>query len=37
MKIDVEGYEFMVLKGASQIIKKVSYIMIEIQKKLLMN
>ena len=32
MKIDVEGYEFMVLKGASQIIKKVSYIMIEIQK-----
>ncbi len=32
MKIDVEGYELMVLKGASQIIKKVSYIMIEIQK-----
>ena len=32
MKIDVEGYEFLVLKGASHIIKKVSYIMIEIQK-----
>jgi len=32
IKIDVEGYEHMVLLGSSKIIKNVSYIMIEIQK-----
>ncbi len=32
LKIDVEGYEHMVLLGSSKIIKNVSYIMIEIQK-----
>ena len=32
LKIDVEGFEYMVLLGSSNIIKNVSYIMIEIQK-----
>ena len=32
LKIDVEGYEHMVLLGANQIIKNIKYIMIEIQK-----
>ncbi len=32
LKIDVEGYELMVLLGANQMIKNVKYIMIEIQK-----
>ena len=32
LKIDVEGYEYMVLQGAKKIIKDVKYIMIEAQK-----
>jgi FkbM family methyltransferase len=32
LKIDVEGYELMVLKGAKEIINNVKYVMIEIQK-----
>jgi FkbM family methyltransferase len=32
MKIDCEGYEYQVLCGASKIIKKTKYIIIEIQK-----
>lgn len=32
LKIDVEGFEYMVLLGSRNIIKNVSYIMIEIQK-----
>ena len=32
LKIDVEGYEYKVLIGAKEIIKKVKYIMIEVQK-----
>ena len=33
LKIDVEGYEYMVLQGAKKIIKDVKYIMIEAQKR----
>ena len=32
LKIDVEGFEYMVLLGSKNIIKNVKYIMIEIQK-----
>lgn len=32
LKIDVEGYEYKVLLGAKEIINKVKYIMIEVQK-----
>ena len=32
LKVDVEGYEYEVLKGAKDIIKNVRFIMLEIQK-----
>ena len=32
IKLDVEGYEYMVLLGAKKIIKNIKYIIIEIQK-----
>ena len=32
LKIDVEGYEYMVLLGAKNVIKNVKFVMIEIQK-----
>ena len=32
LKVDVEGYELMVLRGAKEMIHNVKYIMIEIQK-----
>ena len=32
IKLDVEGYEYMVLLGAKKIIKNIKYIVIEIQK-----
>ena len=31
LKVDVEGYEFEVLKGAKKIIKKTNFVIIEIQ------
>ena len=30
MKIDVQGYEYQVLKGASKILDKINYIIIEL-------
>ena len=32
LKVDVEGYEYEVLKGAKDIIKNVRFIMLEVQK-----
>ena len=32
LKVDVEGYEYEVLKGAKEIIKNVKFIMLEVQK-----
>ena len=32
IKIDVEGYEYMVLQGAKRVIHNIHYIMIEVQK-----
>ncbi len=32
LKIDVEGYEYMVLLGAKDFLRKIDYIMLEIQK-----
>ena len=32
MKIDVQGYEFEVLKGASKILRKIDYLLLEVSK-----
>jgi FkbM family methyltransferase len=33
MKIDVQGYEYQVLKGSSKLLKKIKYIILEITSK----